>query len=83
MMMMAAQTPRASRITVRVQDKVATYLNNKKRREIMHLEESCKVTVQILGSEALYPEHIEIDCRDNDGNELTLRFLDESIVAKT
>jgi ribonuclease E len=49
----------------------------------MHLEESCKVTVQILGSEALYPEHIEIDCRDNDGNELTLRFLDESIVAKT
>lgn len=78
MMIMAAQSPKASRITVRVQDKVATYLNNKKRREIMQLEEACRVTVQILGSEALYPEHIELDCRDSDGNEIALRFLDES-----
>jgi ribonuclease E len=48
----------------------------------MQLEEACRVTVQILGSEALYPEHIELDCRDSDGNEIALRFLDEPNTAK-
>ena len=28
--------------------------------------------VQILGSEGLYPEHLEIDCRDKDGREIPL-----------
>jgi hypothetical protein len=28
--------------------------------------------VQVLGSESLFPEHLEIECRDNEGRELTL-----------
>jgi len=28
--------------------------------------------VQILGSESHFPEHLEIECRDNEGRELTL-----------
>lgn len=77
-LMMACQQPRASRITVRVNDKVAAFLNNKKRREVMQIEEDSKVTVQILGSEALFPEHFECDCRDNEGNLIPLPFLEKA-----
>jgi ribonuclease E len=76
-LMMACQTPRVSRITVRVNDKVAAYVNNRKRRAVMQIEEESKVNVQILGSEALFPEHFEIDCRDDTGNMIDLGFLEE------
>ena len=73
-LMLASQQPRVARVTVRVNDEVASYLNNKKRREITELEEEGGMTVQILGSEGLYPEHLEIDCRDPEGREIALPF---------
>ncbi len=72
MLMLASQQPSTSRVTVRVNDEVASYLNNKKRREITLLEEEGKMTVQILGSEGLFPEHLELDCRDAEGREIKL-----------
>jgi len=36
------------------------------------MEDVGKMTVQILGSEALYPEHIELDCRDPSGNRVEI-----------
>ena len=30
------------------------------------------MTIQILGSESAYPEHLELDCRDVDGNAVKL-----------
>jgi ribonuclease E len=30
------------------------------------------MTVQILGSEGLFPEHLELDCRDEEGREVRL-----------
>ena len=75
-LMMACQQPKANRITVRVNDKVAAYLNNRKRRDVMHIEEASGVSVQILGSEALFPEHFECDCRDPEGNLIPLPFLE-------
>ncbi len=30
------------------------------------------MTVQILGSESHYPEHLELECRDREGRELKL-----------
>jgi ribonuclease E len=72
MLMLASQQPNASRVTVRVNDEVASYLNNRKRREITMLEEEGKMTVQILGSEGLFPEHLELDCRDAEGREIRL-----------
>ncbi len=76
-LMMACQLPRACRVTIRVNDKVSAYLNNKKRRDVMHIEEASGVTVQILGSEALFPEHFECDCRDAEGNLIPLPFLED------
>ena len=76
-LMMACQQSRANRITVRVNDKVAAYLNNIKRRDVMQIEEDNDVTIQILGSENLFPEHFECDCRDLEGNLISLPFLEK------
>jgi ribonuclease E len=72
MLMLAGQQPNACRVIVRVNDEVASYLNNKKRKEITQLEEEGKMIVQILGSEGLFPEHLELDCRDLEGREIKL-----------
>ncbi len=71
-LMVAAQQKNCVRVVVRVNDEVASYLNNKKRKELAHLEDYGQMVVQILGSEGLFPEHLEIDCRDEKGNEVPL-----------
>ncbi|MCC7336910.1 MAG: Rne/Rng family ribonuclease [Pirellulaceae bacterium] len=76
-LMMACQQPKACRVTIRVNDKVSAYLNNKKRRDVVQIEESSGVAIQILGSEALFPEHFECDCRDAEGNLIALPFLED------
>ena len=43
----------------------------------MQMEESSDVTVQILGSETLFPEHFECDLRDVEGNLIPLPFLEQ------
>jgi ribonuclease E len=77
LIMMACQLPGANKVVVKVNENVASYLNNRKRREIIQLEEMSKVSVQILGSDTLFPEHLEIDCRDKDGTSIPLPFLSE------
>lgn len=72
MLMLASQLPRIAKVTVRVNDQVATYLNNKKRREITHVEDESGMSVLILGSEGHFPEHLELECRDTDNRELRL-----------
>jgi ribonuclease E len=71
---LAAHAPRVNRITVRVNDEVSAYLNNKKRKEIIRIEDEAQITLQILGSEGLYPEHLELDCRDAEGREVPMSF---------
>jgi len=72
MLMLASQQPNVSRVTVRVNSEVASYLNNKKRREIMKLEDDAQMVVQILSHEGAFPEHLQVECRDNEGRELNL-----------
>ena len=72
LLMLASQQPRIARVTVRVNDQVAAYLNNKKRREVTQLEDEARMSVQILGSENHYPEHLELELRDSEGREVTL-----------
>ena len=71
-MMLAVQNPDISRVQVRVNDEVAAYLNNKKRREISGLEEEGDIDIQVYGIENSYPEHLEIACVDGRGNEVKL-----------
>lgn len=77
LLMMACQMPKAARVVVKVNENVAAYLNNRKRREIIELEEASKVSVQILGSDTPFPEHLEMDCRDSEGGMIPLSFLND------
>jgi ribonuclease E len=72
MLMLASQQPKIGTVTVRVHEAVAAYLNNKKRREVARLEDLAQMTVQILGSEAVYPEHLTLECKDVEGREIVL-----------
>jgi ribonuclease E len=72
LLMLASQQPRIARVTVRVSEPVAAYLNNKKRRDITKLEDDSSMSVQILSSATVFPEHLELELRDVEGRELIL-----------
>jgi ribonuclease E len=72
LLMLACQNPDIVRVDIRVNDKVAAYLNNKKRREISALEEEGHMHVHILGTENSFPEYLELQCRDVNGREVPL-----------
>lgn len=77
-LMLACQQPGVCKIQVRVNESVATYLNNRKRRELIQLEEASGVSIQILNGESQFPEFLEIDCRDKDGGLVVLPFLTQT-----
>ena len=72
MLALAVRSDHIVRVTVRVNDAVAAYLNNRKRREVSQMEDAGNMTVQILGSEGLFPEHLEMDCRDSSGERVEI-----------
>jgi ribonuclease E len=72
MIMLAAQQPSAALVVVRVSQDVSTILNNQKRREIAALESEADLQIRISGSENVYPEHLEIDCRDKQGSAIRI-----------
>ena len=69
LLILAAQQNVAS-VTVTVNDDVATYLNNKKRRDISKLEDDTKVTVQVIGKEEFLPEQVTFYCLDSQTREV-------------
>ena len=67
------ERPRAvdpEQITVTVEEDVASYLNNKKRRDLVALEQENNVEVQVVSGEGLSPEYLKIDCLDANGREV-------------
>jgi ribonuclease E len=73
-LMLARHDERISRLTVRVSDDVAAYLNNRKRRELSDLEVSANVIIQVLGSKGEYPEFLKIECYDDEERTLPMEF---------
>jgi ribonuclease E len=65
-----SQSSQVARITVTVEEEVANYLNNKKRRELVRLEQENNVEVQVVSGEGLSPEYLKIDCVDANGREV-------------
>ncbi|QDT70514.1 Ribonuclease E [Planctomycetes bacterium MalM25] len=57
---------RVALVTVTVELDVATFLNNRKRRELAQMEDDGSVEIQVLGKEGVSPEHIELACEDAD-----------------
>lgn len=66
-LMLASQQEDVATVTLKVHEDVAAYLNNRKRKEIIGLEESGNMTVQVISSAGVYPEFLEIDCNNSEG----------------
>ncbi|MFN6400489.1 MAG: ribonuclease E/G [Planctomycetota bacterium] len=74
-LMLACQHQGVAKVNVRVNENVAAYLNNRKRRELIQLEESSGVSILILGSDSQFPEFLDVECRDKDGGILSIPYL--------
>ncbi len=64
LLILASQREEIARISVTVCDEVASYLNNKKRREIARLEDDGSMSVQIFSREDVSPEFLTVECQD-------------------
>jgi ribonuclease E len=74
---LAAHRSNISRINVRVQEDVAGYLLNRKRREISRLEEGGNLQLTIAGALGVSPEFLEFACYDNNNNEVKILPTEE------
>jgi ribonuclease E len=69
-LLMRSHSNQVARITVTVEEEVASYLNNKKRRDLVALEQENNVEVQVISGEGLSPEYLKMDCVDANGREV-------------
>jgi Ribonuclease G/E len=72
LLMLASQNERITSMTVTVATEVANYINNRKRKDLMHLESEGKLTVQVLGEKGVLPEYLELKCVDAEGHDVRL-----------
>jgi ribonuclease E len=74
-LLLRSHLEQVSRISVTVEEEVANYLNNKKRRELAKIEDDNKVQIQIVSGEGLSPEFLKMEFLDANGREV--RFTGE------
>jgi len=60
------------RIAISVNAGVATYLSNRKRKEVAKFESECNMAIQIGFQENAPAEYLKIECFDANGNEVRL-----------
>ncbi|MGE0610543.1 MAG: ribonuclease E/G [Pirellulales bacterium] len=70
LLILASHESDVSKITITVEDEVAVYLNNRKRRELARIEDEGDLAIQIVGREGVSPEHLTIECEDSSGREM-------------
>ncbi|REJ64911.1 MAG: S1 RNA-binding domain-containing protein [Planctomycetota bacterium] len=69
-LMRVSQIEKVARITVTVNEEVATYLNNRKRRDLSQLEDEANVAISVVSEEGMGPEESVFECLDNAGREI-------------
>jgi ribonuclease E len=74
-LIMCAQLPNVARVAVTVEEEVASYINNRKRRELTKLEDEHNVQVLVLSREDLSPEFLKFECEDASGREVRVEDL--------
>jgi ribonuclease E len=65
-----AHQDKATKIVLEVHERVANYLNNRKRKDIAQVEEQATVVISILSRNDVKPEHLEFRFYDESGIEL-------------
>jgi ribonuclease E len=61
-----------TRLNVTVHDDVATWLNNRKRREMAQFEDATHIQLHVVGKDGVSPEHLVFEAWDSAGR--TVRF---------
>ena len=69
---LAANRGEIKRVQITVAADVATYLNNKKRSEIIRIEDEAGLTVQVRHEDDVPAEHLQIECHDSANREVRL-----------
>jgi ribonuclease E len=64
-----------SRISVTVEEEVAMYINNRKRRELTRLEDDHNVQVHVISREDLSPEFLKFEAADANGREVRVEDM--------
>jgi ribonuclease E len=70
MLHLTAMRDDVARLDITVNDDVATWLNNRKRREITQFEDETHIQLHIDGKEGVSPEYLVIEARDENGRGL-------------
>lgn len=70
LLQLAAHRESVYRLEIRVHADVASYLLNRRRKEIAQLEETGEMQVSILGIPGAAPETLNITCFDRNGHEV-------------
>lgn len=78
MVMTAASVKDVQGIVIEVHERVANYLNNRKRREITQLEEERGVSVRIDARTDVCPEHLEVKCEDDNNRPVRISLASAS-----
>ncbi len=69
-LLLCSHQDRIAKISVTVEEGVASYLNNRKRRELTNMEDEHGLQVLVLSREDVSPEHLKIQCEDSSGREV-------------
>jgi ribonuclease E len=77
LLQLATHRQQVQRVLVRVQEEVARYLLNRKRKEITKLEETSNAQVTIQSAPEVGPEFLEFNCFDANGSEIKLPTYEE------
>jgi ribonuclease E len=72
LLILAGQRPQITKVAITVAEDVADYLNNRKRHELARLEEHGHMAIKVIPAKGVPPEHLLIDCRDNEDREVKL-----------
>ncbi|MEZ6126107.1 MAG: hypothetical protein R3C49_23510 [Planctomycetaceae bacterium] len=72
LVMVAASQDDVSKIVIEAHDRVANDLNNRKRKELITLEEDREVFITIVARSDVPPEHLVIKCQDENGRDVVI-----------
>jgi ribonuclease E len=78
LLMSSAHREQVRRITVEVHERVAAFLNNRKRRDLIRFEEENDCSIHVASRTDVSPEHLMLKCYDAMGSEYKITSAEPS-----
>jgi ribonuclease E len=72
LVMSAATNEDVAKIIIETHDRVAHDLNNRKRKQLISLEDERDVMISIVSRTDVAPEHLTVRCEDEGGREVVI-----------